>query len=197
MEPDDLLPDPHAQFDAWFDEARSAGIPGAEQMALATATPDGAPAVRMVLLKGHDERGFVFYTNRTSRKGAELAANPRAAGVLHWKPLERQIRIEGPVNQLNEEESEPYFRTRPRDSQIGAWASPQSQPVGSRAELERQVAEIEQRFTDSEVPLPPFWGGYRVAATVIEFWQGQPGRLHDRVRYTPGPGGWARERLAP
>jgi pyridoxamine 5'-phosphate oxidase len=198
VEVQDLSPDPHAQFDAWFGEAIKAGVPDPEQMALATATSDGAPSVRMVLLKGHDSRGFVFYTNRTSRKGVELLANPRAAGVLHWKPLERQVRMEGSVEELSTDESETYFETRPRDSQIGAWASPQSQRVANREELERRAAEIEERFrSEASVPLPPFWGGYRIVATTIEFWQGRPGRLHDRVRYALGSDGWARHRLAP
>lgn len=198
MNVEDLLPDPHAQFSAWFAEAIDAGVLHAEQMALATATAAGAPSVRMVLLKGHDPRGFVFYTNRTSRKGVELLENPRAAGVLHWKPLERQVRVEGPVEELTDEESSAYFNTRPRESQIGAWASPQSQPVEDRAELERRVAEIEARFgAHVSVPLPPFWGGCRIVATTIEFWQGRPGRLHDRVRYVLGSDGWARQRLAP
>jgi len=198
VNPEDLSPDPHAQFDAWFAEAMAAGIPDPDQMALATATLDGAPSARMVLLKGHDPRGFVFYTNRTSRKGAELRANPRAAGVMHWKPLERQVRLEGAVLEIEDEESAAYFATRHRTSQIGAWASPQSQPVEDRAALERRVADIEQRFpAGTEVPLPPHWGGYRIAPTTIEFWQGQTGRLHDRVRYELGPNGWQRQRLAP
>ena len=198
MELQDLSPDPHAQFDVWFAEAIDAGVPDPEQMALATATSGGAPSVRMVLLKGHDSRGFVFYTNRTSRKGVELLANPRAAGVLHWKPLERQVRVEGAVEELGDEESAAYFTTRPRDSQIGAWASPQSQPVADRLELERRVAEIELRFaSETSVPLPPFWGGYRVVTKTIEFWQGRSGRLHDRVRYVLESDGWTRQRLAP
>ena len=167
-------------------------------MALATATLTGSPSVRMVLLKGHDYRGFVFFTNRTSRKGVELRSNPVAAGVLHWKPLERQVRLEGAVAELPEDESAAYFATRARDSQIGAWASPQSQPVADRSELERRVAEIDRRFAnDAQIPLPPFWGGYRVDAAAIEFWQGRPGRLHDRIRYTRAADGWARRRLAP
>ncbi len=167
-------------------------------MALATATLAGTPSVRMVLLKGHDPRGFVFFTNRASRKGVELRSNPVAAGVLHWKPLERQVRVEGRVEQLAEDESSAYFATRARASQIGAWASPQSQPVADRSELERRVAEIEERFpSDSDVPLPPFWGGYRIKADAIEFWQGRPGRLHDRIRYTRTAEGWERQRLGP
>lgn len=198
MSSDNLSPDPHAQFDAWFAQTIAVGVPDPEQMALAAATLEGSPSVRMVLLKGHDGRGFVFYTNRTSRKGSELRANARAAGVLHWKPLERQVRIEGAVEELPDDESAAYFDTRQRDSQIGAWASPQSQPVAGREELERRVAEIEERFTSqARLPLPPFWGGYRIVATTIEFWQGRPGRLHDRVQYELGPDGWERQRLAP
>ncbi len=198
MDVHDLSPDPHAQFDTWFAEAVAAEVPYPDQMALATATLDAVPSVRMVLLKGHDARGFVFYTNRTSRKGAELLANPRAAGVLHWKPLERQVRLEGAVTELSPDESAAYFASRPRESQIGAWASPQSQPIVDRGELERSVTRIEQRFTSEvEVPLPPFWGGFRIATTTIEFWQGRPGRLHDRVQYVLGPHGWERRRLAP
>ena len=198
MDFQDLSPDPHAQFDTWFAEAICAGVSDPEQMALATAASDGTPSVRMVLLKGHDPRGFVFYTNRMSRKGVELLTNPRAAGVLHWKPLERQVRIEGAVEELTGDESGSYFDTRARESQISAWASPQSQPVADREELERRAVEIEARFrSEAGVPLPPFWGGYRIVATTIEFWHGRPGRLHDRVQYVLGPDSWARQRLAP
>ena len=198
MDLDDLDPDPHAQFERWFAEAAEAGVRYPEQMALATAGRDAVPSVRMVLLKGHDERGFVFYTNRSSRKAAELAANPRAAAVLYWELQNRQVRVEGAVEAVSDDESFAYFRTRPRESRIGAWASPQSRPVASRAELEQRVAEIERRFAgQDDVPLPPFWGGYRIVAAAIEFWQGQPNRLHDRVRYELGDGGWSRERLGP
>lgn len=198
MDLDDLDIDPHAQFERWFAEAGAAGVRYPEQMALATVGAGAVPSVRMVLLRGHDGRGFVFYTNRSSRKAAELAANPGAAAVLHWEIQNRQVRVEGVVEAVSDEESSAYFRTRPRMSQIGAWASPQSRRLASRAELEELVTETERRFAgQDEVPLPPFWGGYRIVATAIEFWQGQPNRLHDRVRYELGDGGWSRERLGP
>ena len=198
MDLDDLDLDPHVQFAHWFAEAAEAGVRYPEQMALATTGRDAVPSVRMVLLKGHDERGYVFYTNRRGRKAGELAENPRAATVLHWELQNRQVRVEGTVEEVSDDESLAYFRTRPRASRIGAWASPQSRPVASRAELEAQVAEIERRFVGhDDIPLPPFWGGYRIVATAIEFWQGQPNRLHDRVRYELGDGGWSRERLGP
>lgn len=194
----DLDSDPHAQFERWFAEAAEAGVRYPEQMALATAGRDAVPSVRMVLLKGHDEQGFVFYTNRSSRKAAELTANPRVAAVLHWELQNRQVRVEGVVEVVSDDESFAYFRSRPRESRIGAWASPQSRPVPSRADLEERVAEMERRFAGrDEVPLPPFWGGYRIVAVAIEFWQGQPDRLHDRVRYELGAAGWSRQRLGP
>ncbi len=198
MDLPDLDPDPHAQFDRWFEEAKAAGVPYPNQMALATTTDGAVPSVRMVLLKDHDARGFVFYTNRTSRKAAELEANPRAAAALYWELQDRQVRVEGTVEPVADGESLAYFRTRPRDSQVGAWASPQSRTVASRAELEQRVTEIDRRFDGEEdVPLPPFWGGYRIVATTIEFWQGQPNRLHDRLLYELSDGVWRRKRLAP
>jgi pyridoxamine 5'-phosphate oxidase len=165
-------PDPIALFGDWFEAAKRAGVFMPESMALATATRAGAPSVRTVLLKRYDARGFVFFTNYDSRKADEMAANPRAALVLHWPVLERQIRIEGPVERITHDESFAYFRTRARGSRIGAWASEQSRPLGSRAELEARVRECDRRFPGDEVPLPDFWGGYRVAPERIEFWQG-------------------------
>jgi pyridoxamine 5'-phosphate oxidase len=198
MDFSDLDPDPHLQFDLWFTEAETAGVLSPEQMALATATPGAVPSVRMVLLKGHDARGFVFYTNRSSRKAAELDANPRGSAVWHWELQKRQVRIEGTVERVPDDESFAYFRTRERDSQVSAWASPQSQAVASRADLERRVEEVERQFAGrDELPLPPFWGGYRIVAAAVEFWQGRPNRLHDRVRYELGDGVWNRERLGP
>ncbi len=195
----DLTPadDPIAFFRRWFEEAKAAGIYLPESMAVATATPSGAPAARMMLLKGVDQRGFVFFTNYESRKGAELAANPRAALVFHWAVLERQVRVEGTVEKLSPAESEAYFRSRPRGSRLGAWASRQSAPLASRAELDRRFREFEAQFAGREIPLPPFWGGFRLEPLVIEFWQGRLNRLHDRLRYTRQGGGWLVERLYP
>jgi pyridoxamine 5'-phosphate oxidase len=194
----DLDPDPHLQFDRWFAEAAQAGVRYPEQMAVATAATDAVPSVRMVLLKGHDARGFVFYTNRTSRKARELEENPLAALVLHWEVQERQVRAEGAIEHVDDAEALAYFRSRPRGSRIGAWASPQSRVVAGRHELEQRVEEVERRFEgQDDIPLPPFWGGYRIVPTSIEFWQGQPSRLHDRVRYELSDGAWTRERLGP
>ena len=193
----DLDPDPIRAFAAWFAEAVAAGVAQPEAMALATSTSDGRPSVRMVLLKGHDARGFTFFTNRESRKGDELAANPRAALVLHWQPLHRQVRIEGAVEQIDEAESAAYFATRAPGSQIAAWASPQSRPIAGREELDERYSEIEARFQGGELPLPPFWGGYRVIPEAIELWQGRENRFHDRLRYERAAAGWTQTRLAP
>jgi pyridoxamine 5'-phosphate oxidase len=194
-----LHPDPNVQFDLWFGAARVAGVTYPEAMTLATATRDGVPSARMVLLKGHDERGFAFYTNRESRKALELAANPRAALVFHWLvPTPRQVRVEGGVEVADAETSEAYFATRPRGARLAAWASPQSRPVASRAELDQLYDEVVARFEGSdEVPLPPFWGGYIVVPAALEFWEGRENRFHDRVRYESSHDGWTRLRLGP
>jgi pyridoxamine 5'-phosphate oxidase len=190
--------DPLVQFQSWFEEAAAAGVFEPDAVALATATPTGAPSVRMVLLKGFDERGFRFFTSYESRKGSELVANPRAALLFHWKELGRQVRIEGSVERVSREESAEYARSRSRASQLSALASPQSRVVGSRAELERLVAEAEARFAGGEVPLPAHWGGYRLLPQVYELWQHREHRLHDRLRYRLEEGvGWVVERLAP
>jgi pyridoxamine 5'-phosphate oxidase len=196
MNPEGLDPDPIRQFRAWLDEARSVSS-NADSMTLATSSPNGVPSARVVLLRGLDERGFTFFTNRRSRKGRELATNPRAALVFHWWDLGRQIRVEGSVEEVPAAESEAYWRTRPRASQIAAWAAPQSEPLHDRGELDSAVADAETTFAGREVSLPPFWGGYRVVPTVIEFWLHRDDRLHDRVRYTLSSDGWLRERLAP
>jgi pyridoxamine 5'-phosphate oxidase len=193
----DVSPDPIAQFSRWFSEALAAEVEEPNAMVLATATPDGLPSARVVLLKGFDERGLVFFTDYRSRKGAELEANPRAALVFRWSELERQVRITGGTARTGAEESESYYRSRPLGSRLGAWVSHQSQPIPSRAVLERGLAEMERRFEDGDVPLPPYWGGYRVRPEAIEFWQGRPNRLHDRIRYLREGERWRIERLAP
>jgi pyridoxamine 5'-phosphate oxidase len=185
------------QFGRWFDDARAADLLEPSAMTLATATADGVPSARMVLLRGVDQRGFVFYTNYESRKAAELAANPRAALVFWWGALQRQVRVEGPVQPTSQEESAAYFRTRPPGSRLSAWASPQSRVIPGREVLDQRVAELAARHPDGDVPLPPFWGGYRLVPEVVELWQQRPDRLHDRLRYTRTPGGWRIERLAP
>jgi pyridoxamine 5'-phosphate oxidase len=193
----DVDADPVVQFGRWFEQAEQGGLLEPHAMTLATATPDGRPSARMVLLRGFDERGFCFYTNYQSRKGDELAANPRAALVFWWDKLERQVRIEGRVERTSRAESEAYFSSRPPGSQLSAAASPQSRVIDGRATLERRVTELATGQRDGQVPLPEFWGGYRLAHEVVEFWQGRPNRLHDRLRYRRAGSGWKLERLAP
>jgi pyridoxamine 5'-phosphate oxidase len=182
---------------SWLDEARAAGIPQADAMTLATASADGAPSARIVLLRGLDDRGLVFYTNSESRKGRELLANPRAALVLHWEPLGRQVRVEGSVERIDDEESDAYFASRPLPSQLGAWASDQSRPIESREALMQRYAETAERFGDGPIPRPPHWYGFRVVPEAIEFWEHGAHRLHDRTRYARAGASWIAERLAP
>ena len=189
--------DPFVLFRRWFRDAQNAGEPLPEAMALATATRDGRPSVRMVLNRGVSRGGFVFYTNYNSRKAAELVDNPRAAVVFHWPRIERQLRVEGRVHKLTRRESERYFQTRPRDSRVSAWASPQSATIPGRAFLEEEVARVQQRFGSRAIPCPPFWGGFRIVANCIEFWQGQPHRLHDRLLFRRKGNIWTSEELAP
>ena len=193
-----LADDPMDQFAAWMADAVAAGVPEPTAMVLATVSASGRPRARTVLLKHHDSGGFTFYTNRTSRKGTDLAEVPRASLAFPWYPLHRQVIVEGSVSELSTEESEPYFHSRPRGSQLGAWASRQSTVIGSRAELDDRYAELERRWPDgTDVPMPDFWGGYLVVPDVVEFWQGRTNRMHDRFRYRGGAGQWAVERLAP
>lgn len=195
----DVAPAPFAQFGRWFEAAVSAAVPEPNAMTLATVDASGRPTARVVLLKGFDERGFVFYTNYASRKGAELAAHPDAALNFFWPELERQIRIEGAVAKVSDAESAEYFASRPRLSQIGAWASPQSEPIADRQVLESRFAAAEARYR-GEVPRPAHWGGYRLDPVMLEFWQGRPSRLHDRIRYRRSPADpkrWDIDRLAP
>lgn len=194
---EDLDPHPMRQFDSWFRVALEEGLSEPYAMTLATAGADGVPSARTVLLKGFGDDGFLFFTNHGSRKGTELAANPHAALVFYWNPLDRQVCARGTVARLAQEESERYWNTRPRGSRLGAWASRQSQTLESREILDRRVAELDERFGD-HVPLPEFWGGYRVTPVTVEFWQGRTNRLHDRFRYTRVPGeGWKLNRLYP
>lgn len=196
MDERDLGDDPIAQLEAWLADARAA-TPQPDAMTLATADASGRPSARVVLLRGVDERGLAFYTNRESRKGDELRENPRAAVALHWWELGRQVRAEGDIVQVSDEESAAYWRTRPRASQLAGWASPQSQPLADRSDLDTRVAEAERRFHVSDVPLPAFWGGYRLVPDMIEFWSHRDDRLHDRIRFSRSATGWQRVRLAP
>ena len=196
LDEDNAHADPIAQFSLWWDEATAAQVREANAMTVATADADGKPAARTVLLKSFDQSGFVFFTNYESRKGAELAANARAALLFFWPELERQVRIDGSVVRASERESDEYFRSRPLASRIGAWASPQSQPIPGKAWLMARVAEMALRHARAP-SRPPYWGGYRVVPNVIEFWQGRPSRLHDRLLYTKTDAGWTRVRLAP
>lgn len=190
-------PDPFKQFRLWMEQAVHAGLPEPNAMTLATGTPDGRPSARIVLLKGFDERGFTFFSNYGSRKGQELAANPFAALTFFWVELERQVRIEGRVGRVSEAESDEYHATRPRGSQLGAWTSWQSEVIAGRDVLEERLREFTLRFADGPVPRPPHWGGYRLVPEMIEFWQGRPNRLHDRLRYRLAGGAWVIERLSP
>jgi len=193
----DVDPDPLVQFRKWFDDARRAELPEPNAMTLATATPGGVPSARMVLLKAADERGFTFFTDYRSRKGQELEANPHAALVFFWGELERQVLITGTVSRVSREETEAYFRTRPRESRLGAWSSHQSTVLAGRETLEARLREVSARHPGDEVPTPPYWGGYLLKPDALEFWQGRESRLHDRVRYQHEAGGWRIERLSP
>ncbi len=194
----DLLDDPLVQFERWMQEAIDAGVHLPNAMTVATVDQDGRPSARITLLKGIDEEGFVFFSNYESRKGRQLQGNPNAAFVFYWGELGRQVRVEGQVERVSESESADYFATRSRGSQLGAWASPQSQVIADRAELEALVESVRERFAGDDIPLPPHWGGFRLRPTMVEFWVGRPSRLHDRFRYTKRHDGeWLHERLAP
>ncbi len=197
LAPDDLDPDPIAQLRTWLADAEAAGVVLANAMALATVGSDGAPSVRHVLLRHITDTGITFFTNRTSRKARELAATPRGASTLYWRELDRQVCLRGAVTELSAADSDAYFATRPRDAQLGAWASEQSRPLEDRATLERRVEEARERFAGDDVPRPEHWGGYLLTPDEVECWQGRPYRLHDRFRYTRATAGWTLERLYP
>ena len=202
LDESDVAPQPLRQFERWFDEAQKAQVPEPNAMTLATAGADGRPSARIVLLKGFDDRGFVFFTNYASRKGRELAARSDAVLLFFWPELERQVRIEGGVERVDAAESGAYFASRPLGARLGAWASPQSEPIASRAALEARFAAVESQYAGAgdDIPRPPHWGGYRLAPAEIEFWQGRPSRFHDRIRYRRDPrqsGPWIIDRLAP
>jgi pyridoxamine 5'-phosphate oxidase len=192
----DLAPDWVAQFSRWFAEAVAAGLPEPNAMVLATADAAGRPSARIVLLKGYDQRGFTFYTNYESRKGAELTANPHASAVFPWIAMHRQVVVRGTASPVDRAETEAYFATRPRGAQLGAWASPQSTVIAGRGVLDERLEEVARRFPD-RVPPPPHWGGFRLVPESVEYWQGRADRLHDRLRYRRTDGGWVVERLAP
>ncbi|GAB3654822.1 pyridoxamine 5'-phosphate oxidase [Nocardioides korecus] len=194
----DLAPDPVTMFGRWFDQAGASGIHEPNAVVVSTVGPDGGPSSRTVLLKGLDERGFVFYTNYDSRKGHDLDARPGCALLFPWHDLERQVRVEGRAERVSDAESSAYFARRPRGSQLGAWASPQSHEVASREELDQRYADAQARFEGRDVERPPHWGGFRVVPAVVEFWQGRPGRMHDRIVYRRDDAGeWTTVRLAP
>ena len=197
LQKSDVAPGPIDQFRKWFEDVLNANLHEPNAMTLATATPNGKPSARVVLLKGYDERGFILYTNYEGRKAKELEANPNCALTFYWGELERQIRVEGRATRVPAEESDAYFSSRPRGSQLGAWASQQSRPVESRTRLEDRLRELGKENEGREIPCPPFWGGYRVEPESMEFWQGRENRLHDRLSYTRRNGGWEVQRLQP
>jgi pyridoxamine 5'-phosphate oxidase len=192
-----LSPNPITQFESWFDQALKAGVAEPHTMILATVSPDGSPSARVVLLRGVDEDGFTFYTNYGSRKSKEISANPKVAVVFYWHEIDRQVRAEGTAVRLKGAESDRYFAARPRESQIAAWASSQSSVLSGRSELEERYKEFDLKFRDMPVPRPENWGGFKIKPTRVEFWQGRPGRLHDRVLYVANAGAWEISRLAP